>query len=156
MWGFFCKIANNSLLFAFYSVNPIAMLLQSSMYQYHCHCTPGFTFLWLFLKKCITKFKLGGSFTQNALPTLAGFLHRRHSWTLHIIFLSGKLNATGNCSDLSLLLTIIFGESEGLQCWQECCFIPVRQLCAKRCVIRKLTLLFFPSFSEEKVKILFY
>lgn len=26
----------------------------------------------------------------------------------------------------------------------------------KRCVIRKLTLLFFPSLSEEKVKILFY
>lgn len=45
---------------------------------------------------------------------------------------------------------IYFWESGGLLCWQECCFVPVRHLCSEWCVIRKLTVLFFPSSVKWK------
>lgn len=105
----FCKIVNNSLLFAFCFVNCNAMLLQCNMYQCYFHCTPGLYacfFCDYFCKKCITNFKQVEPFTQ--MPCQQVFTQRRHSRTLHSIFMSdGKLNATGCCSELSLLFTCI-------------------------------------------------
>ncbi len=62
-------------------------------------------------------------------------------------------------SSVSYLLAsrLFWGVRESFNVGRSVVFVPVKtSVCSKRCVIRKLTLLFFPSLSEEKVKFLFY
>lgn len=99
------------LLFAFYSVYPNAMLLQSNMYYFHC--ISGFTFCDYVLKKCITI--ESEIIHPNALPTGFFYAEETQPDTAHY-FSVWKIKCHrllfGAQSPI-YLHPVYFGESEG-------------------------------------------
>lgn len=147
--GTFCKTNNTWLLFFFYSVNPNTVSLQSNMYQYYFHCTPGFPDL--FSEKCV-RCRSYRPVEPHKMPCPQVFAEETAGHCMSFFCLMGKKCRRLLCTARSpTCIPFIFGSQRVLNAGRSAALF-LSDICVWTVCNKEVTLLFFPSPPSVKRK----